>query len=76
MIRLDRFRRAIAILENAPSMPLARIAYRLGFADQAHFTREFAAFAGIPPTRYRADVGPETVELAAMSDSFKTGSAP
>jgi AraC family transcriptional regulator len=34
--------------------PLAAIALRAGFADQSHFTRSFARYAGLPPGRYRA----------------------
>ncbi|WP_159917125.1 AraC family transcriptional regulator [Pantoea sp. 18069] len=33
---------------------LADVAYRLGFADQAHFQRVFKAHAGITPGRFRA----------------------
>ncbi|MBS7780887.1 AraC family transcriptional regulator [Acidovorax sp. CCYZU-2555] len=33
---------------------LADIAYRLGFADQAHFQRVFKAHAGVTPGRFRA----------------------
>lgn len=33
---------------------LAEIGYFCGFADQAHFTREFTRRAGLPPARYRA----------------------
>ncbi|QXI40687.1 AraC family transcriptional regulator [Pseudomonas xantholysinigenes] len=33
---------------------LAQVAYRLGFADQAHFQRVFKAHAGVTPGLYRA----------------------
>lgn len=33
---------------------LADVAYRLGFADQAHFQRVFKAHAGVTPGRFRA----------------------
>lgn len=33
---------------------LAELAYRLGFADQAHFQRVFKAHAGVTPGRFRA----------------------
>lgn len=32
---------------------LAQLATQLGFADQAHFSREFRALVGVPPTAYR-----------------------
>ena len=33
---------------------LADVAYEVGFADQAHFTRTFKAVLGLTPARYRA----------------------
>lgn len=33
---------------------IAEVAYRLGFADQAHFQRVFKALAGVTPGRFRA----------------------
>ncbi|POF89136.1 helix-turn-helix transcriptional regulator [Pseudomonas putida] len=34
-------------------LPLAEVAYKLGFADQSHFQRVFKAHAGTTPGRYR-----------------------
>jgi AraC-like DNA-binding protein len=34
---------------------IAEIAYRLGFADQSHFSRVFKRFVGVTPARYRAE---------------------
>lgn len=34
-------------------VPLAEIAYRVGFADQSHFTRHFRRITGAPPGRLR-----------------------
>ena len=45
--RFDEFLRA----EPAPGS-LADAAAAFGFADQAHMTREFTRFAGVPPARY------------------------
>lgn len=35
-------------------VPLAEVAYRLGFADQSHFQRIFKAHTGITPGNYRS----------------------
>ncbi|MQW75336.1 helix-turn-helix domain-containing protein [Nocardioides sp. dk4132] len=47
--RLARFERARAGLGRAP---LAEVAHRCGYADQAHLTREWVALAGCPPTTW------------------------
>jgi AraC-like DNA-binding protein len=47
--RLVRFEAARRRLGSAP---LARLAAELGYADQAHLSREFAALAGAPPTAF------------------------
>jgi AraC-like DNA-binding protein len=53
--RVRRFQRALGHLtEAAPPSGLATIALAAGYADQAHFTREFVAFTGVSPSRYRS----------------------
>lgn len=47
-----RFRRASALLVRS-NLPLAQIAAVLGYADQSHFSHEFARFFGQPPFRAR-----------------------
>lgn len=47
--RLDHAREALKRGE-----PLVDVALKIGFADQAHFTRMFAATYGLPPGRYAA----------------------
>jgi AraC family chemosensory pili system transcriptional regulator ChpD len=37
--------------------PVAEVVHRLGFADQAHFSRHFRAAHGTTPGRYRTPVG-------------------
>ncbi len=49
--RLGRFRCALGLLDTSPS--LADIAALAGYADQAHMTREFRAFAGAAPGQLR-----------------------
>ena len=36
-------------------LPMSHIAAECGFSDTAHFTRQFRAAKGLPPTRYRRD---------------------
>jgi len=50
--RVLRSQRAAALL--GARRPLAEVALTAGYSDQAHFTREFAAITGLPPSRFRA----------------------
>ena len=55
VVRFDRARRALAGRVAAGGAPdLASLAAAGGFADQAHLTREWRAFSGLPPTRWLA----------------------
>lgn len=51
--RVVRFRRALARLAAEPRVPLVELALRAGYADQAHFNRDFREMAGLSPTQYR-----------------------
>ncbi|WP_395691735.1 helix-turn-helix domain-containing protein [Nocardioides sp.] len=60
--RLGRFEASRALVGR---LPLAEVAGRCGFADQAHLTREWVALAGCPPTTwlreefpFLQDIGP------------------
>lgn len=48
LARILRMQRCLAAL-RAGRMPLAPLALRLGYADQAHMTRELKALAGVTP---------------------------
>ncbi|MEB3733836.1 helix-turn-helix domain-containing protein [Halopseudomonas pachastrellae] len=37
--------------QGAPE-PLAEVAYRAGYADQAHFSHDFKAVVGVTPGQY------------------------
>lgn len=52
---VQRFRLQEAAFELVaePSLAIAELAARLGFADQAHFTRDFTTVVGMPPHAYR-----------------------
>jgi AraC-like DNA-binding protein len=51
--RVLRFQAFLA-LSQVPRLSLADVAYRCGFADQAHLTRETAALSGRTPVQLRA----------------------
>ena len=52
--RITRFRQVVPLL-NQPHLPLTDVAYRAGYYDQAHFTHDFKAFAGVTPRDYRRE---------------------
>ena len=47
-----RFRRAHAFLHTTPDATWTDAVARFGYADQAHFIREYRRFSGTPPTRW------------------------
>jgi AraC-like DNA-binding protein len=52
VIRRYRLREVTARLEQGGEIDWARLAVELGYADQAHLTRDFTAMFGEPPTRH------------------------
>jgi AraC-like DNA-binding protein len=54
LARILRFERAVERLRDGDE--LAALALDAGYYDQAHFNRDFRAFAGVTPTAYRPAV--------------------
>jgi AraC-like DNA-binding protein len=55
--RVQRFQRALRALHNGVDMRWAELAATCGYADQAHFSRDFRSFSGIDPTTYSTSCG-------------------
>lgn len=53
-IRITRLNNAFRLHRQQPALGWAALAFESGYADQAHFIREFRAFAGETPERYFA----------------------
>lgn len=56
--RVLRFRRAVERLAAHPADSHSRVALETGYADQAHFIREFRMLAGTTPLAYQRLAGP------------------
>jgi AraC family transcriptional regulator len=69
MLRRYRLDRAIDLLERR-DLRLSDIAVRCGFADQAHFTRDFRRLSGRSPGAYRCErlAGGRDPELNSVQD--------
>ncbi|QTX03807.1 helix-turn-helix domain-containing protein [Agromyces archimandritae] len=59
LIRRYRLQEASARLAEPGHPPLAELAASIGYADQAHFTREFRTVIGVPPGRYAREARAE-----------------
>ncbi|MGB0099927.1 MAG: helix-turn-helix domain-containing protein [Nocardioides sp.] len=59
--RLGRFEASRALLGR---VPLAEVAHRCGYADQAHLTRDWGAFAGCTPTTWLREEFPFVQDTA------------
>jgi len=66
-----RFSRSVAAIRRADAPSLACIAAQLGFADQAHLTREVGRFAAVSPAQIHRD-GTTTPNHIDPGKIFKT----
>jgi AraC-like DNA-binding protein len=72
MIRCARLQQAVSALNADPVQRLTDLSYALGYADQAHFSRDFKAVVGETPSAYAARVQPP----AAASVHGAQGASP
>lgn len=63
LARIGRLQRAVRLLGTA--RPLVQVALDAGYADQAHFGREFLVFAGTTPASFRREAHAITAAFAA-----------
>jgi AraC-like DNA-binding protein len=52
--RVLRFQQALKLVASQPYLSGIDVAMDAGYADQAHFNREFREFAGVSPSQYRS----------------------
>jgi AraC-like DNA-binding protein len=71
--RFDRARRALATRAARGGRPdLAALAAAAGFYDQAHLTREWRAFTGLPPSRWLAEEVGFVQDTTALSTALSS----
>lgn len=63
-VRVLRFERSAVVLAGRPSTPLAAVAQRVGYYDQAHLYREWRQLAGCSPVAWL-----EQEELPSVHDA-------
>lgn|SRR6266542_426730 len=76
--RLARFQRALHLRARGQAAGWADLAQAAGYADQAHFIREFRAFAGTTPEAYareERDLAGQFVTGERLDDFFGAGDA-
>ncbi|MEM9134427.1 MAG: helix-turn-helix domain-containing protein [Actinomycetota bacterium] len=61
--RLRRFESAVRAVRAPEPLPLGRLAVELGYADQAHLTREFRHFAALTPAELHGDGSPSPTHV-------------
>ena len=59
LVQRRRLHEAAERLAGAPRPELAQVAAELGYADQAHFGRDFRAVTGLTPGQFAAEPRPE-----------------
>ena len=63
--RVLRFESAVDAMRQGRFRSLADLAFACGYADQAHFTRDFSQFAGEPPLQLLARMLPDGTGVMA-----------
>jgi AraC-like DNA-binding protein len=64
--RVLRFERAVQRVRRQPTVRLADLAAELGYADQAHLTREWQAIAGCSPRQWIAEELPNVQDQTGL----------
>jgi AraC-like DNA-binding protein len=71
--RLRRFWLAATCACQTTPVQWGDLAYRLGYADQAHLTRDFRSFAGLTPARYRKRRHPQFSAYVPLAEEDVVG---
>ncbi|MDE1190938.1 MAG: helix-turn-helix domain-containing protein [Arachidicoccus sp.] len=71
-IRIAKFQHSIHLLKNKRYQKLSDIGYRLNYADQSHFNREFKTFSGYTPKDFLNDISMKQPFLQTVSETIET----
>jgi AraC-like DNA-binding protein len=72
LIQRHRLQEAAAVLRSGDAPSLADLAAELGYADQAHFGREFKAVVGATPGAYLAEAATARAETSVTAQTSET----
>jgi AraC-like DNA-binding protein len=73
VMRRARLHEAAEHADSGEPVDWAALASDLGYADQAHLTRDFTVTIGVPPTRYAAAPLPESLRYRAGTRVVRGG---
>jgi transcriptional regulator GlxA family with amidase domain len=54
-IKIARLNEVHRLLQQSQSLPLTKLTYQCGYADQAHFIRDFKSFTGESPKLFQKE---------------------
>jgi AraC-like DNA-binding protein len=64
--RILRFNHAKDLIQKDPDIPLAALAYETGYADQAHFSRNFRQLFNYTPAQFKARIKKFKAETSGL----------
>jgi AraC-like DNA-binding protein len=73
VMRRARLHEAAERADSGEPVDWAALASDLGYADQAHLTRDFTVTIGVPPTRYAAAPLPRSLRYLAGTRAVRGG---
>jgi AraC-like DNA-binding protein len=75
VLRRARLQEAATRADQGDVIDWARLAADLGYADQAHLTRDFTATVGLPPARYSRSLQPDGAHPVVLMGAGDLGDA-
>ena len=72
-LHLIRVNNAMRKICSDPKLSMTELAFKLNYADQAHFTHSFKSIVGLPPSQYSRACSNNGIEKKSPNYIFHTG---